>query len=876
MKKPKISFGEGGLKGFMAQHVEKIVLGFVMLLVAYFLYAGYSLEGYNSARNPKHLQTQTQETNSHILRDTALTRVSGDPARVIIEDHKNRAEKSRFATSGADYPVRTSNQPHFPNKLKRGDVKILAAEHIEARGLLVSLHTNSASDHDPFENDTSPQLKKKESSKKKDDSSAAGAAPGGAPGGLGEGGGGLSGGSGGDAKKGKSGGGKSGMPGGGGKSGMPGGGGKSGMPGGGKSGMPGGGMSGMPGAGEGGKSGMPGAGGMSGMPGGGGGGGGPGGGGSMSADYRRHYIDYSPGGASMMVATGSPALGQTQYVVSIVGLFPYEKQVEEYQRVFADSMDYESSRDGGPNFSGVIVERAEIPENANGELQWIAIKAKRYNELAKKWPGFMPEIADPRYVDPKITKAMPPAMLVDPVKFGLHPEIPQVNSVVESEESEKPADDSGSQDDEDSPFAGPSQNNFGSGRSGMAGGGMSGMPGAGGGMSGMPGGGGGRSGMSGMPGGGGMSGMPGGGGMSGMGGGGGRSGMPGGGGMSGMSGMPGGGGRSGMSGMPGGGGMSGMSGMPGGGGMSGMSGMPGGGGMSGMSGMPGGGGMSGGMSGGYSTSVKPPKYKMIRFFDFEAERGKKYKYRVRVVVDDPNNPPRGSFVAPDERYLESAVATRIRENRKKTRIESEFSPESNPVSLPNPTQFVAGAIDRSAFLGVSEPAAKLLAVTWNDERALPVPALPLLSDRDTDADKAAVFRGSLLNFIAKEAKILRPDSLELKGIKDFEVKTNALVLDLRPGSVLPVGKKANRDRDRTPLRSGGEVLLMDDSGNLVVRDEFEDADQFRRFTYDGEETGGAMAGGMGGGAGAGGGSPGLGGLGGLGDGPSAGPGNKKK
>ena len=84
MKKPKFSMGPGGIKGFLAMHVEKIVLGFVMLLVAWFLYSGYSLSGYNVDRNPIHLRTQTQDTNQFILKDTALSRVNGEAERAKI------------------------------------------------------------------------------------------------------------------------------------------------------------------------------------------------------------------------------------------------------------------------------------------------------------------------------------------------------------------------------------------------------------------------------------------------------------------------------------------------------------------------------------------------------------------------------------------------------------------------------------------------------------------------------------------------------------------------------------------------------------------------------------------------------------------------
>ena len=47
-----------------------------------------------------------------------------------------------------------------------------------------------------------------------------------------------------------------------------------------------------------------------------------------------------------------------------------------------------------------------------------------------------------------------------------------------------------------------------------------------------------------------------------------------------------------------------------------------------------------GMPGMPGMGMKQPivKYKMIRFFDFTAEPGKSYQYRVRVMIEDPNRP----------------------------------------------------------------------------------------------------------------------------------------------------------------------------------------------------------------------------------------------
>ena len=469
MKKPKFSFGEQGFKGFLAAHVEKIVLGFVMLLVLYFLYSGYSLEGYNAIRTPRQLKSQTEETRQFVLTDTALNRINGDEKRAIIRDHKERAEKSRNATSGADYPVGTINQPNFANKNRRGDVKLLAAESVEVRSFLVAmLQNNEDAEEDPYAKDgtPSPRPSTKKTDTKKGESGPAGGIPGGLPGAGGPAGGpgGLAGGDGagilgGDPSKEKN---KKDRK----KGGNPfdGLGNQKGKDG---SGL-GGGMGGNPAAS------------------------GP----RPSKSYMDRYVDWSPGKQMMggrMPGQQAESFGKTQYIVSIMALVPYEKQVEEYQRVFTDSSDYEPTRDSGPRYSDVIVERAEVPSDPNEPLNWTRIKRNRYRNLVSTWPQKMPEIADPRYVDQYISLPLPPAMLIDPVKFGLHSQIPQANSVVDvAEPQSRPKKRSSeSDDDENTPWAddtggpgGMGGGGFGGGGA-LGGGGMGGVSGPGGGMGGM-------------------------------------------------------------------------------------------------------------------------------------------------------------------------------------------------------------------------------------------------------------------------------------------------------------------------------------------------------------------------------------------------------
>ena len=69
MKKPKFSLGQGGLQGFFLQHVEKIVLGVVLLIVGLFLYSGYGLEGYKHEKTPIDLKATTNSAREKMEKD---------------------------------------------------------------------------------------------------------------------------------------------------------------------------------------------------------------------------------------------------------------------------------------------------------------------------------------------------------------------------------------------------------------------------------------------------------------------------------------------------------------------------------------------------------------------------------------------------------------------------------------------------------------------------------------------------------------------------------------------------------------------------------------------------------------------------------------
>jgi hypothetical protein len=307
-------------------------------------------------------------------------------------------------------------------------------------------------------------------------------------------------------------------------------------------------------------------------------------------------------------------------------------------------------------------------------------------------------------------------------------------------------------------------------------------------------------------------------------------------GMPGMTGTPG------MMGMPGMGGTPGMMGMPGMGGTPGMMGMPGMGGTPGMMGMPG----MGGYGRSLSATTELVQYKLVRFFDMDVEPERVYRYRIRLFVEDPNNPntdPDQGVVSnpPRRRTLAPEVIDRLNRQQSDDRLKNAFyvmtdwSEPTEPVSLPSTSRAYVGEVDRprmafgaqGSLVQQSEIRGSIVPVVWHEKYAVDVAA------------ETRAYRGSVLN-LKQQFEVLDPVSLTVKLLKDFDFQNNFLVVDIRGGEDLPGDRKH-------AVTAAGEYILLDDRGNFVVRNELDDYEDFRRFTLEGEQsTGGTGFPGMGG------------------------------
>lgn len=762
MRKLKFNLGEGGFKGFLIRHVEKIVMFTSVIVVAIFFTIGYFVEGLPADKTPVALRDRIKEVNNHISKDT-WERIA--ILRTPDLRHPERVDEGRAPNDERSYRFSNLDPPPVRQKTLRTDPKLHPPRKLEVVYQSVPLayvrgknEVDVISSAPPAEKAKDPKKKKsvKPKPKKSTDKSDSGGDLLGGP---------QPGGAAGDDDDGAS-----------------------------------GGQSDL--------------------------------GSSETRTLSPHQAQQYEG----FVPTGE-AIARSKFLVAVKAVVPYKLQCEEFATSFQNSNDYNPKRDV-PNYYWFYVERAEVPADPAAPLVWKSLKPSEIKALANpeskskiKWAGTPAEIADPDYVNEVLTLPIPPILSGSLKAWALHSEVPEKKETPK-EETEEDSDSAAMDEGPDGPPPPPGsdKNDSGSSKSPRGRG-----PGGGGGGPGMPSGYPGKGG-SGSSGGGGLQpGYPGGG-KGGPGGGGPGAGGPGAGGP--QPGFPGGGkggpgvGGPGVGGPGAGGPGAGGAGGPGAGGPG--AGGPGAGGPGGL----GGGGLGGGGMGfeeEAAADVALPKYKLVRFFDLRAEPGKSYRYRLKVLLLDPNHcaDPKED---PSETTLDHAVLKRVKDldmregdKRKTFWVESEWSEPSEVVTVPpSPQQMLASTVSppKETFLpgttkaiaprfAETEPKASVVSSIWDDERAVRVATV--LTD---------LLRGSVLN-ATKSVDVLHPVTRQFHTLKDYEFKTDSILLDMRGGDPLP-GAKLDKTE---PFRTPGEFLLIDKYGNLIVGDEFEDTEEARRELF---------------------------------------------
>lgn len=182
-------------------------------------------------------------------------------------------------------------------------------------------------------------------------------------------------------------------------------------------------------------------------------------------------------------------------------------------------------------------------------------------------------------------------------------------------------------------------------------------------------------------------------------------------------------------------------------------------------------------------------HKLLRVFDYSVKPNKKYRYRVKLGLDNPN-------YGVHPRHLKNPAAP---ENKQQIRLAAEWSEPSEVVTIPAGYGVLAGNVESSR-----DPWAKVLLTAIKDDGVVA-------------AAEVRVQRGTVANKREKvEAIDPRDGSRQPAAFVDFN--TNTVVVDIFGGKLVSGPKR----RTESPLAAPGEVLLLDAGGNLVVHNDIDD------------------------------------------------------
>jgi hypothetical protein len=234
------------------------------------------------------------------------------------------------------------------------------------------------------------------------------------------------------------------------------------------------------------------------------------------------------------------------------------------------------------------------------------------------------------------------------------------------------------------------------------------------------------------------------------------------------------------------------------------------------------------------VEIDPVEHKLIRFYDFglypsKAKPGRKYSYRIRYAVIDPNFPaiaqaqPSTSKLAPD---VAQRVTAKISEARqagvRNFRLWSEWSEPTMPDSLPTTYDAFTGSVtrgsvrsykvgDRSVPVARETASAKVLLSKFDFNLGVRVPVM-------IDEIK----EGGVLSKTAKVAEIIDPITNMIKKVTDYEIKSSISVVDIDGGVSLQMSEE---------LTSPGQMLLYDSTGKLSVSSDINDQRSFRVYSF---------------------------------------------
>jgi hypothetical protein len=182
------------------------------------------------------------------------------------------------------------------------------------------------------------------------------------------------------------------------------------------------------------------------------------------------------------------------------------------------------------------------------------------------------------------------------------------------------------------------------------------------------------------------------------------------------------------------------------------------------------------------------EYRLCRYFDFSVEPKKRYRYRAKAILHNPNrNVPPQFLVKPDTATVET--------------LETEWSNSTGMVAVPD--RYGVLAVSATKNTNRDEPSVTLLATAIDETEGI---------EAGTEVD---VYRASVVDLTAPVVEAIDPRDGAIRELHDVKFDTGIVVVDIHGGRQLS-------KRFGSSVTGPVEVLVMDGQGNLRVRSELVD------------------------------------------------------
>ena len=184
---------------------------------------------------------------------------------------------------------------------------------------------------------------------------------------------------------------------------------------------------------------------------------------------------------------------------------------------------------------------------------------------------------------------------------------------------------------------------------------------------------------------------------------------------------------------------------------------------------------------------KQPAFLLFRFFDYSAEPGKHYVYRVQLGLQNPN-------------YDLNPLLLKTPELAKDRYLLTTWSDPSPVISVPYDTRVLLASVKSGRYS--RDPVGRVLVATWIQDKGI------------ESHDEFALVRGQVANFVQGRSSRTPTPAADDSPV---EYVSNATAIDFRGGDGL-----TRRRGHSLRLNATGEMLLLTPDGSLVIRNELSD------------------------------------------------------